>query len=59
MGRVTLNEKYFSNFFNINSVNIKNKKKRNPMAKELRNPKYKQRTVKSKKVYNRKKKIIT
>ena len=40
-------------------MNIKNKKKRNPMAKELRNPKYKQRTVKSKKVYNRKKKIIT
>tara|TARA_Y100000590_G_scaffold136241_1_gene155965 strand:- start:195 stop:323 length:129 start_codon:yes stop_codon:yes gene_type:complete len=30
-------------------------KKNNPIAKELRNPKYKQRTVKSKKVYNRKK----
>ena len=58
MGTVTLNEKYFSNFFNINSVNIKNKKKRNPMAKDLRSPKYKQRTVKNKKIYNRKKKKI-
>ncbi len=37
----------------------KNPKKRNPMARDLRNPKYKQRTVKSKKVYNRKKKNIT
>jgi len=51
-----LNEKYFSNFFNINLVNIKKKKKRNPMAKELRTPKYKQRTVKNIKIYNRKKK---
>ena len=59
MGRVTLNEKYFSNFFNINSVNIKNKKKRNPIAKDLRSTKYKQRIVKSKKIYNRKKKNIT
>tara|TARA_Y100000590_G_C15118015_1_gene787549 strand:- start:325 stop:447 length:123 start_codon:yes stop_codon:yes gene_type:complete len=40
-------------------VNKKNKKKQNPIARDLRNPKYKQRTVKSKKVYNRKKKIIT
>ena len=36
----------------------KNKKKQNPMAKELRSPKYKQRTVKSKKIYNRKKKVL-
>ncbi len=35
-----------------------NKKKQNPIAKDLRSPKYKQRTVKSKKVYNRKKKIL-
>ena len=34
-------------------------KKTNPIAKDLRSPKYKQRTVKSKKVYNRKKKNIT
>jgi len=40
-------------------VNIKNKKKRNPIAKDLRSTKYKQRIVKSKKVYNRKKKNIT
>ena len=33
----------------------KNPKKSNPMAKELRSPKYKQRTVKSKKTYDRKK----
>jgi len=33
-------------------------KKANPIAKDLRSPKYKQRTVKNKKVYNRKKKII-
>ena len=39
-------------------MNKKNKKKQNPIAKDLRNPKYKQRTVKSKKLYNRKKKII-
>ena len=32
----------------------KNSKKSNPMAKELRSPKYKQRTVKSKKAYTRK-----
>ncbi len=37
----------------------KNIKKRNPIARDLRNPKYKQRTVKSKKIYNRKKKNIT
>jgi len=40
-------------------VNKNNKKKQNPIAKDLRTPKYKQRTVKSKKVYNRKKKNIT
>tara|TARA_B100000686_G_C16633857_1_gene886189 strand:+ start:687 stop:860 length:174 start_codon:yes stop_codon:yes gene_type:complete len=54
-----LSENLFSNFFNIDLVNIKNKKKRNPMAKDLRSPKYKQRTVKNKKIYNRKKKNIT
>ena len=36
----------------------KNKKKQNPMARDLRSPKYKQRAVKSKKIYNRKKKNI-
>ena len=30
----------------------------NPIAKDLRSPKYKQRSVKNKKIYNRKKKII-
>jgi len=40
-------------------MNKKNNKKQNPIAKELRSVKYKQRTVKSKKVYNRKKKNIT
>ena len=34
------------------------KNKSNPFAKDLRTPKYKQRLVKSKKNYNRKKKII-
>ncbi len=34
------------------------KKKSNPIAKDLRTPKYKQRSVKSKKIYNRKKKNI-
>ena len=29
-------------------------KKSNPVAKELRTPKYKQRSIKSKKVYDRK-----
>tara|TARA_Y100000996_G_scaffold409006_1_gene388996 strand:- start:226 stop:354 length:129 start_codon:yes stop_codon:yes gene_type:complete len=33
----------------------KSTKKSNPIANELRSPKYKQRTVKSKKIYNRKK----
>ena len=33
----------------------KRQKKTNPVAKELRGTKYKQRTVKSKKIYNRKK----
>ena len=37
----------------------KKPKKSNPIAKDLRSPKYKQRTIKSKKVYNRKKKNIT
>ena len=37
----------------------KTKKKQNPVAKDLRTPKYKQQTVKSKKIYNRKKKTIT
>tara|TARA_B100001996_G_C18209819_1_gene419438 strand:- start:157 stop:279 length:123 start_codon:yes stop_codon:yes gene_type:complete len=36
-----------------------NKKKQNPIAKDLRSAKYKQRTVKSKKIYDRKKKNIT
>ena len=38
----------------------KNPKKSNPMAKELRSPKYKQRAIKSKKAYTRKgnKKVI-
>ena len=33
-------------------------KKSNPIAKDLRTPKYKQQLVKNKKIYNRKKKII-
>jgi len=46
----------------LNLINIKMKnqneksKKNNPMAKDLRTPKYKQKTIKSKKIYNRKKK---
>ena len=37
----------------------KNKSKRsNPIAKDLRTSKYKQRTIKNKKAYNRKKKNI-
>ena len=35
---------------------IKKFKKSNPFAKDLRTPKYKKRTVKNKKIYNRKKK---
>ena len=35
---------------------IKKQKKSNPMAKDLRTSKYKQRVVKNKKIYNRKKK---
>tara|TARA_B100001029_G_C14885455_1_gene352389 strand:+ start:645 stop:764 length:120 start_codon:yes stop_codon:yes gene_type:complete len=35
---------------------IKIKKKSNPIAKELRTLKYKQRTITNKKIYNRKKK---
>jgi len=34
----------------------KNKKKQNPIAKDLRTSKYKQRLVANKKTYNRKKK---
>ena len=37
----------------------RDKKNKNPIAKDLRTPKYKQRTVKSKKIYNRKKKTIS
>ena len=41
---------------NYNMTNIKNtKKKKNPMAQELRQEKYKQRIVDNKKIYNRKK----
>ena len=40
-------------------MNKKNNKKQNPIAKELRSPKYKQRAVKNKKVYSRKKKNIS
>ena len=36
----------------------KKKKKQNPIAKDLRSSKYKQKIVKSKKFYNRKKKRI-
>ena len=35
----------------------KRRKKLNPFAKDPRTPKYKQRLVKSKKIYNRKNKI--
>ncbi|MDP6527541.1 MAG: hypothetical protein QF858_01505 [Candidatus Pacebacteria bacterium] len=37
-----------------NQNHKRNYKKRNPIAKELRTPRYRQRTVKSKTVYNRK-----
>ena len=37
----------------------KGQKKLNPFAKDLRTPKYKQRSIKSRKIYNRKKKTIT
>ena len=36
---------------------VRRRKKSNPIAKDLRTPKYKQQSVKSKKNYNRKKKI--
>tara|TARA_B100001123_G_C15201427_1_gene983515 strand:+ start:175 stop:297 length:123 start_codon:yes stop_codon:yes gene_type:complete len=36
----------------------KKSKKSNPVAKDLRTPKYKQRFVESKKIYNRKKKNV-
>jgi len=38
---------------------MKKQKKSNPIAKDLKTPKYKQRSVKSKKIYNRKKKTIS
>tara|TARA_B100001123_G_C14648557_1_gene764735 strand:- start:455 stop:583 length:129 start_codon:yes stop_codon:yes gene_type:complete len=37
---------------------VKTQKRTNPMAKELRSPKYKQRKVISKKIYTRKKKNL-
>jgi len=37
----------------------KRQKKSNPIAKDLRSPKYKQQSIKSKKIYNRKKKTIS
>jgi len=38
-------------------MSVKKKiKKQNPIAKDLRQPKYKQRVVKNKKIYSRKKK---
>ena len=37
----------------------KRRKKSNPIAKDLRTSKYKQRSVKSKKIYNRKKKTAS
>tara|TARA_B100001559_G_scaffold14433_1_gene12307 strand:+ start:111 stop:239 length:129 start_codon:yes stop_codon:yes gene_type:complete len=37
----------------------KEKRKNNPIAKELRSSKYKKQVVKSKKIYNRKKKSIS
>ena len=37
---------------------VKKQKRTNPMAKELRSPKYKQRKVISKKIYTRKKKNL-
>ena len=42
-------------------MNKKNKrqKKTKSNAKELRTPKYKQQSIKSKKIYNRKKKTIS
>ena len=40
-------------------IKKKNKKNKNPIAKDLRTPKYQQRSVKSKKIYNRKKKTIS
>jgi len=37
---------------------LRNKAERNPMAKEVRTPKYKSQVIKSKKIYDRKKKEI-
>ena len=39
-------------------ITKKLKKKKNPIAQDLRQEKYRQRIVKNKKIYNRKKKII-
>ena len=39
---------------NASGDNKKIKKSLNPYAKEVRTPKYKQRIIKSKKIYNRK-----
>ena len=41
---------------NIMLSKIKKRKILNPIAKDLRSPKYKQRSVKNKTIYNRKKK---
>jgi len=38
---------------------IRKQKKSNPIAKNLRTPKYKQKYIKSKKIYSRKKKTIS
>jgi len=38
---------------------IKDKRKKNPIAKSLSNPLFKQRIIKSKKLYNRKEKLDT
>ena len=46
------------NLINAMSRKTKKRKKLNPIAKDLRSTKYKQRSVKSKKIYNRKKKNI-
>ena len=42
----------------IMTKKIKKLKKSNPIAKDLRTPKYKQRQLENKKVYNRKKEKI-
>jgi len=40
-------------------IKKKETKKSNSIAKDLRTPKYKQQFIKSKKIYNRKKKTIS